>query len=216
VADYSGLHGSALAAQRQYVAEPAVTIAINRTGFLQKAIMVPAGQTTRITVKNVAGTYAGKTTFASKDLGIDALTLAAGESKEVRWTAPTQTGELKATTNQSPNQELTIRVMPMPAKATAVAAPSGGPRQVVIHAKGFAFDVSSVDVKAGETVVFVVSNGDDEKHNLVGTGGPIDLLSPDVSAGQTISYQWTAPSATGQYKVLCAYHPVMAFTLNVQ
>jgi plastocyanin/DNA-binding beta-propeller fold protein YncE len=215
VSDYSGLHGTALAAQRQYVAEPTLTIAINRTGFLQKSVMATAGQATRLTIKNVSGTYAGKATFESKDLGIDQITLAPGESKEIRWTPPAQPISLKATTNLAPNKELAVTVMAAQPKATA-APVTTGPRQIVIHAKGFVFDVQSVDVKAGETVAFVVSNGDDEKHNLVGTGGPISLLSPDVASGATVIYQWTAPSTPGQFTVLCAYHPQMTFKLTVQ
>jgi len=182
---------------------------------LEKSMMVTAGQATRLTIKNVAGTYAGKATFESADMAIPAITLAPGESKEIRWTAPARPVSLKAATNLAPNKDLTIMVMAAQPKGTAAPA-TAGPRQIVIHAKGFVYDVQSIDVKAGETVAFVVSNGDDEKHNLVGTGGPISLLSPDIASGQTVTYQWTAPSTPGQFTVVCAYHPQMSFKLNVQ
>jgi len=73
VADYGGLHGSALAAQQQYVSEPAVTITQGGTGFTQKSVSVPAGQAVRLTLKNVAGTNAGKLSFESTDMGIQPI-----------------------------------------------------------------------------------------------------------------------------------------------
>lgn len=216
VADYAGLHGSALEAQRKYVSEPSVTIALSGSGFSQKSVTVPANQATRLVVKNVAGTNAGKITFESKDLNLQAMALGPGESQEVRWTAPAQTGDLKAKTNKTPNDTLTITVKPPEAKPTTSAAPAGGPQIVTINTQHMTFDVTSVSVKAGQPVRFVVKNGDDEKHNLVGIGEGLNLLSPDIGAGQTVNYDWTAPSTPGTFKVVCAYHPQMVFTLEVK
>ncbi|MBI3734032.1 MAG: hypothetical protein HY259_11350, partial [Chloroflexi bacterium] len=53
VSDYSGLHGSALAAQKKYISEPSLQIALNGNGFLQKSMNVVAGQAVRITIKHV-------------------------------------------------------------------------------------------------------------------------------------------------------------------
>jgi len=216
VADYSGLHGSALAAQQQYVSEPAVTIALGANGFTQKSVNVPAGQTVRLVIKNVAGTSAGKITFESADLGIQALALTAGQTQEIRWQAPPQAGELKAKTDKTPNDTLNLVVKQPQAAPAAVGAPVGAPQAVSIRTRENTFDVTSVKVKAGQTVRFVLANGDDEKHNLVGIGEGLDLLSPDIPAGQTASYEWAAPSTPGTFTVLCAYHPQMTFSLVVE
>ena len=106
--------------------------------------------------------------------------------------------------------------MPPTAPPTPEAASTGGPHVVTINAQGFAFDVTTVAVKAGETVRFVIANGDDEKHNLVGLGDAAHLLSPDVASGQTVTYDWTAPATPVTFDVICAYHPKMKFQLVVQ
>jgi len=220
VADYNGLHGSALESQRKYISEPTATIAFNGNGFTQKSLNVTAGQSIRLTIKNVAGTSAGKMTFQSDDMGIKPITLSAGDSQEMRWTAPTKTGELKATVLKSPvaatNNTLAVVVKSAEPTPTAAAPASGGPQVVNIKSQHIAWDLTTVTVKAGQAVRFVFANGDDEKHNLVGIGEGVNLLSPDVPAGQTVTYNWTAPLTPGTYKVVCAYHPQMTFSLVVQ
>ncbi|MEK7442770.1 MAG: cupredoxin domain-containing protein, partial [Chloroflexota bacterium] len=220
VADYAGLHGSALAAQLKYVSEPTAAIALNGNGFTQKSLNVTAGQSIRLTIKNVAGTSAGKLTFQSDDMGIKPIVLSAGDSQEVRWTVPTKTGELKATVLKVPvaatNNTMSIIVKPAEPAATSAAPAAAGPQVVNIKSQHMVLDITTVTVKAGQPVRFVFVNGDDEKHNLVGIGETVNLLSPDVSAGQTMTYNWTAPSTPGTYKVVCAYHPTATFSLVVQ
>ncbi|MBI4631298.1 MAG: cupredoxin domain-containing protein [Chloroflexi bacterium] len=220
VADYAGLHGSALDAQRKYVSEPTATIAFNGNGFTQKSLSVTAGQAIRLTIKNVAGTSAGKLTFQSDDMGIKPIILSAGDSQEVRWTVPTKTGDLKATVLKSPvaatNNTMSIVVKAAEPAATSAAPAAAGPQIVNIKSEKMLLNVTTVTVKAGQPVRFVFVNTDDEKHNLVGIGETVQLLSPDVSAGQTITYNWTAPATPGTYKVVCAYHPAVTFSLVVQ
>ncbi len=216
VADYGGLHGSALAAQQQYVSEPAVTITLGGTGFTQKSVSVPAGQAVRLTLKNVAGTNAGKLSFESTDMGIQPITLGPGQSQEVRWTSPAQATELTAKTPKGPNTTLTVSVKPAESRPVAAQAAISGPQGVNIGTHNIAFDITTLTVKAGEPVRFVFANGDDEKHNLVGIGEGLNLLSPDVPGGQTVTYDWTAPSTPGKYTVICAYHPHMTFSLEIQ
>ena len=215
VADYAGLHGSALAAQQQYVSEPAVTITVGGTGFTQKGVSLTAGQAVRLTIKNVGGTSAGKVSFESTDMGIRPLSLGPGESQEVRWTAPTEPRALTAKTGKGPNTTLAVEVK-QPEAAHVAQALAAGPHVVNIHSHDIAFDITGVTVKTGEQVRFVFANGDDEKHNLVGLGEGLNLLSPDVPAGQTVTYEWTAPNTPGTYTVICAYHPHMTFSLEVQ
>ena len=216
VSDYAGLHGSALAAQRQYVSEPTLTIAFGRTGFLQKVLKVQAGQPARLVIKNVSGTSGGQIQFESQDLGIPSTSLAPGETQELRWTAPTDLVNLTAKVNKSPNGTLTLVVVAKPAAPpTSEPAPAGA-QIVEVNSNTFSFNLAEVTVQAGQPVRFVITNGDDEKHNLVGIGEGLDLLSPDVSAGQKVTYDWTAPSAPGTYTMVCAYHPQMTSSLVVK
>ncbi|MBI3943795.1 MAG: hypothetical protein HY326_12335 [Chloroflexi bacterium] len=215
VADYSGLHGSALEAQRKYVSEPTLTITLGRTGFTQKSINATTGQAYRLTIKNVAGTSGGKLTFESADMGIKPITLAAGESQELRWTAPTKTGDIKATTASTPNTSLTISIKE-PQKAAPKETPAGGPQVVDIKTEHLQWNIQTLTVKVGQPVHFNLANGDDEKHNLVGIGEGLNLLSTDISGGAKASWDWTPPNLPGTYKVVCAYHPLMTFTLIIQ
>jgi serine protease DegQ len=108
------------------------------------------------------------------------------------------------------------------AAATTTAAPAasapaaqGSLRQVTLTAEGEQYKPSVVEVKAGETIEFVVTNKDEAKHNMVGTGEGSKLLSPDFEEGTTAKYKWTAPDKVGDIKVICAYHLATTFTVKV-
>jgi plastocyanin len=184
-------------------------------------LSVPTGQATRLTIKNTAGTNAGKISFDAPELGIPALTLGPGESQVIQWTAPSSPAEFKANTNKSPNSTLTLSVKAPEAQPAAGAALAGaaGPREVAITTKQNtwgALQGQKVTAKPGETLKFVVNNTDDEKHNLIGLG-ELGLLSPDIPAGKTATYEWTVPAnAAGSVQVICGYHPTMVFTLEIQ
>ena len=217
VADYNGLHGSALKAQLDYAATPTLTLALNGSGFLQQSATVPTGQATRVVVKNVAGTNGGTITFTSKEFGADNVSLTSGQSKEFRWTASNEPTAFKATTNKTPNGSITIQVQPKPAAAQAPAA-GATIREIAVEGSNFLWtgiNGQTIDIKPGETVNFVLTNKDDEKHNIVGLS-EAGLLSPDVASGKTVVYKWTAPSTPQTFKVICAYHPLMTFTISIK
>ena len=214
VADYAGLHGSALAAQLEYAASPAITIAFNGSGFTQKTANVPAGKTVRVTIKNIGGTSGGKITFDSAGLGVTGLTLSAGESKEIQFKAPAQPTDITAKVNKTPNGDLTIKVA-VPAVAPNQGAATTGPREILLSSKGFQFDQKSIEVKVGETVKITFANGDEEKHNFVSVGGG-GLLSPDVAGGAKVSFTYGAPATPGTFKVICAYHPQTTLDLVIK
>jgi plastocyanin len=218
VADYAGLHGSALAAQRAYVAKPTLQIALNGSGFTQKAINAETGKAYRVVVKNAAGTSAGKITFESADLGIKTVTLLAGESQEFTWTAPAAASDLSAKTNKAPNSALKITVKAAAAAAApaANATPADDVKNVIIKSEKLQWNIESIAVKPGQKVHFEFTNGDDEKHNLVGLGEGLNFLSPDIPAGAKASYDWVAPATPVKFTVVCAYHPKMTFTVDVK
>jgi plastocyanin len=214
VSSFTGLRGSALAAQRQFITTPTVVIGIARSGFSQPEVTVETGATVRLRIENVGGTSTGTVTFESADLGIAQIALQPGERQDIEWTAPAEAGQYTATTNKTPNDTLTITVT-APATAPAETTMEGA-RVIKVNAVNFVYDPTEIHVKAGETVHFVLYNGDDEKHNMVGIGEGMNLLSPDVDPGQTAEFDWTAPATPGTYQILCAYHPAMIITLIVE
>ncbi len=214
VSDYSGLHGSALAAQIKYVSEPQINIAINRTGFTQKNLSVTPGTDYRLTIKHVGGTSAGNLTFESAAMGIDKVTLTPGDAKELRWKAPAA-GDLVAKTGATPNGTFTVTVK---AAAAPSAAPTANANIQIVNLESLhnEWNLKELTVKAGTTVRFNIKNGDDEKHNIVGIGEGLNLLSPDIAGGKSGSYEWTAPATPVTFNSLCSYHPTMIIKIIVQ
>jgi len=104
-----------------------------------------------------------------------------------------------------------------PAATSAATAPAaqGSVRQIKLTAEGEQYKPAVVEVKQGETIDFVVTNKDEAKHNMVGTGEGSKLLSPDFEEGTTKTYRWTAPDKVGDVKVICAYHLATTFMLKV-
>ena len=180
VSCFSGLRGSALAAQTAYIAQPKVEIAVGRSGFVAKELKVEASSDPlRLIIFNSGGTSTGQITFDAPDLGITGIALMPGERYETEWVPVA--GSYLATTNKAPASELPITVSEPAPEATAEAT---GVHEIAVEATNFVFEPTEITVKAGETVRFVITNGDDEKHNLVGIGEGLNLLSPDVDPGR--------------------------------
>ena len=105
-----------------------------------------------------------------------------------------------------------------PAATTAASAPAAtsapasntGARKVDITATNSDYSIRTLDVKPGEKIEFVVNNTGEEKHNLVGIGEGISLVSPDFDFGSTTSWIWTAPTKLGTFKLQCSYHTTIA------
>lgn len=213
VSSFTGLRGSALAAQRLYQTTPVVKIAVNRQGFVLKEITLETGVTYRLLLQNVGGTSTGVITLDAPELGVTGVSLEPGQRSEVSYTAPAEATAFNVTTNKAPNTTLIVTVQPPAAEPTAGGE---GPRKIEVKAIDFKFDVTEIRVAAGETVIFSLYSGDDEKHNMVGLGEDANLLSPDVDAGKTVEFEWTAPSEPMEIKVICAYHPDMVIMLIVE
>lgn len=100
-----------------------------------------------------------------------------------------------------------------PTAATQAAAPAasapvaaGPARKIAVGATNSLYSISTLEVKAGEKIEFVLKNDGDEKHNMVGIGEGVSLVSPDFDAGQTVSWTWTAPAKPMTFKLICSYH----------
>ena len=94
------------------------------------------------------------------------------------------------------------------ASSAPTAAPAGNAaaRKVEVGATNTNYSIATLDVKPGEKIEFVLKNSGDEKHNLVGIGEGISLVSPDFDSGSTVSWIWTAPTKLGTFKLQCSYH----------
>ena len=92
------------------------------------------------------------------------------------------------------------------ASAPAASAATGPARKVTVTATNSLYSISTLEVKAGEKIEFVLTNTGDEKHNMVAVGQDVSLVSPDFDAGQTLSWTWTAPLKAGTFKLQCSYH----------
>ena len=93
------------------------------------------------------------------------------------------------------------------AASTAAAAPvsaSRPARKVALGATNDRYSISSLEVKPGEKIEFVLKNEGDEKHNLVGIGPGVSLVSPDFDSGSTVSWCWTAPTTPMTFKFQCS------------
>lgn len=214
VSSFTGLRGSALAVQREYQKSPVVHVAVNRTGFVKKEIILETGVTYRLLLENVGGTSTGVVTLEAPELAETVVSLEPGQRLEVNWTAPAESTAFNVTTNKTPNTTLVVTVQPPAPEGEAAAAE--GPRRIEVKGINFLFEPAEVKVAVGETVLFALSNADDEKHNMVGLGDDANLLSPDVDAGNVAEFEWTAPSTPMTIDVLCVYHPDMKMKIIVE
>jgi plastocyanin len=106
-----------------------------------------------------------------------------------------------------------------PTPQASVSAPAPGASDTIV-AKGFAFDVTEVELPAGETVPYTLDNQDTAAHNFAIYASEADGLAKkdplftgaDVAAGASVTYDVTAPEK-GKYHFQCDIHPSMKGTL---
>lgn len=107
-------------------------------------------------------------------------------------------------------QRTTAAVAPVATQAAAPAAAApvaaGPARKLAVSASNSLYSISTLEVKPGEKIEFILANTGDEKHNVVGVGEGVSLVSPDFDAGQTVSWTWTAPAKAMTFTFICAYH----------
>ncbi len=207
-----GLYGSARQQQLALLTKPRLSVNITRSGFAPATVSVAPGASVTLRFVNAGGTSGGQVAVESQEMGIPRFDLEPGQSRLVSWTAPAQPGQFQLVNPRNTSlKPLVVKVEPP--QGQQAGAPTG-PRLIKIEAKLFRYDVKSIEVKPGETVIFEMTNGDDEKHNLFSdTAG---ILSPDADAGRTVDLIWTAPQTVGSHTIICTYHPSMKIALEVK
>lgn len=210
VSSFTGLRGTAKADQAKALAESAATVVKldpRGTQFDPATLTLKPGKQF-IRFVNSSGTGAGPGTVESAALGIARFELKPGESKVVEVTIP-QSGTFNVT---SPSQA-TIKPLVITAGAASQAPQQTGPRPLTLSSTYLQFDQKSFTAKVGETLAITFKNDDDEKHNLVVL--ETTIVSPDLPAGRTSTFNFTGPAKAGTFKVICAYHPAMTLELKV-
>jgi YVTN family beta-propeller protein len=211
VSSFTGLRGSARADQLKSIAQTRATLvkaSPRGTGFDPATLKLPAGKQF-VRLLNSGGTSGGAITVDVPGAG--QFELKPGESRTVEIMVP-QAGELKITNPKNANYK--PLVITAGAAGAGAQAPASDKTAVTISFNQLQFETKSLTVKAGETLALTVKNPDDEKHNLVVLNTKI--VSPDVSAGRSATFDLTMPDAPGTYKVVCAYHPNTSFELKVE
>jgi plastocyanin len=84
---------------------------------------------------------------------------------------------------------------------------------IALVAQNLRYQPSRVEVKAGQTVRFVITNRDGFAHNFVSTDAGI--AERVIAGGATQSMVWTAPARQGTYRAQCTYHPGMVLEIYV-
>jgi len=100
-----------------------------------------------------------------------------------------------------------------PSNSTSSAAPSSAPLAITdktIDIKSFAYNPTTITVKAGETIM--VTNSDTVAHSVTEDSGLFDTGL--LAAGETKTF--IAPSKAGVYKYHCSAHLNMTATLTVE
>jgi plastocyanin len=84
---------------------------------------------------------------------------------------------------------------------------------IALVAQNLRYQPSRIDVTAGQTVRFLITNRDGFAHNFVSAEAGIGERV--IDGGATQSMIWTAPSRQGTYRAQCTYHPGMVLDIVV-
>ncbi|MDW7673321.1 MAG: cupredoxin domain-containing protein [Bacillota bacterium] len=96
-----------------------------------------------------------------------------------------------------------------------VPAGAGDATEVVLEFDPDTITPNEVTMKAGEKILFVITNTDQEEdHNFLDSDSGLKEIL--VVPGQTVRRLWTAPSSPGVYEPYCAIHPWIRMTFVVE
>lgn len=100
------------------------------------------------------------------------------------------------------------------ATSNSQTATSDQPTEVKIDMNEFSYSTGDIKVKAGEKIHFVLTNSGKVEHDINSDELKLDK---DVQPGKTETLDWTAPSKTGTYQLICDKpgHKEKGMTLNL-
>lgn len=100
------------------------------------------------------------------------------------------------------------------ALAAAGCASASG-REIPIEMTNYKLSPATVEVKAGETVQFVLDNKSETEHEFESDAGKFEEVL--VPAGKSRKVTWSAPNKAGEYEFECdmAGHDGMSMMIHV-
>ncbi|MBI2237720.1 MAG: cupredoxin domain-containing protein [Actinobacteria bacterium] len=227
VSTLTGLRGSAREAQQQLIErmQQAVTVQVNPkssffgtpTSFTPESVTVAPGAKVTFLFVYASGTSGPLLSFAGPEATIGEFDLAPGQRELITFTAPSKPTTFQVTVpGDDAAKPLTVVVEESEEEGTTEEE-AAEVHDVNLVADGLKWDIKTLTLKAGETVRITIVNNDDEVHDLINREtGLVSPASPDVSGGQTTSFEWKAPSTKGQFKFFCQYHPWMIIDVTIQ
>lgn len=103
----------------------------------------------------------------------------------------------------------------VPALLLAAGCGTATGRDIHVEMTNFKLAPATLEVKAGETLQFVLDNKSDTEHEFESSAGKFEEIL--VPAGKTRKVTWTAPNKAGHYEFECdmAGHDGMVMTVKV-
>lgn len=108
---------------------------------------------------------------------------------------------------------ISVFVMLMASILSACGGSSGGNTTINATLTDFKFDPAEWTVPAGKEITLKLTNNGAVEHDWVlmakpvtppaSAGSPDEIFMADVPAGQNATVKFTAPSAPGEYQVIC-------------
>lgn len=83
--------------------------------------------------------------------------------------------------------------------AVGCGKPTG--REITIEMSNYKLSPATIEVKAGETVQFVLVNKSETEHEFESDAGKFEEVL--VPGGKTRKVSWTAPNKAGEYEFEC-------------
>ncbi|MBI4260218.1 MAG: cupredoxin domain-containing protein, partial [Actinobacteria bacterium] len=223
----TGFRGSAREAQIELIQrmQQAVVVQVNPrnsfagtpTSFTPETVSVAPGAEVTFLFVYASGTSGPILSIAGPEDSFGTFDLKPGQRKLITFTAPSTSTTFQVTVPGDEAAKTLTVVVEEPEPAEGGMEGTALFHEVDLVADGLKWDIDTLTLKAGEMVRFTIANRDDEVHNFINVEtGFVAPASPDVSGGQTSSFEWTVPNQKGTFKFFCSYHPSMIVDVTIE
>lgn len=227
VSTLTGLRGSAREAQLELIQrmQEAIVVQVNPassffgtpTSFTPESVTVAPGAQVTFLFVYASGTSGPILSFAGPEATIGEFDLEPGQRELITFTAPSEPTTFQVTVPGDDAAVPLTMVVAEPEEEGTTEEGAAEVRDVNLVADGLKWDIKTLTLTAGETVRITIVNNDDEVHNFINQeSGLVPTVSPDVSGGQTTSFEWQVPDTTGEFKFFCSYHPWMTVDVTIE